>query len=130
MQHLILENRTYTGYEVAIPMMRKSEYNTEFWLIDRVESMRERADLLIIREVMQHWPNKDIDYVMRFMIKKYKYALLTNGHTDSTEPWIDINPGQWRLINLAIYPNMEKVLQINFGGSDKASLLYTNPSHK
>ena len=84
MQHLILENRTYTGFEVALPMMRKSEDNTEYKLVDRVESVRERADLLIIRDVMQHWPAEDIEYVVEFFMRKFKYAFLTNDHIASS----------------------------------------------
>ena len=128
-QHLILEHRSYTGYEVALPMMRKSEYNTEYRLTDRVQSVREKGDLLIIREVMQHWPNREIEYVMKYMIKRYRYALLTNGHTTSTKPTPDIKQGGWRVINLGGYPDMNKVLSVDFGINKKVSFLYINPDY-
>ena len=127
MQHLILENRTYTGFEVALPMMRKSEDNTEYKLVDRVESVRERADLLIIRDVMQHWPAEDIEYVVEFFMRKFKYAFLTNDHIASTKPLKDIKPGGYRPINLGVFPDLEEVLAVDFNGNVKVSYLYTGP---
>ena len=129
-QHLILENKSYTGFEVASAVMRKDEYNTEYRLITGVQEVRERADLIIIRDVMQHWPRKDIQYAMKYLLPRFKYGFLTNDHTDSTEPLSDIEPGNWRQINIGLFPNVERVAAVEYVGNTKVSFLYTNPELK
>lgn len=71
--------------------------------------MKESGDLLILRDVMQHWPNADIDYLIENILPSFKYALLTNDYSPSPVN-NDISPGQYRGINLSKIKNHKVVL--------------------
>ncbi len=63
------------------------------------------ADLLIAKDVLQHWPNADI---LAFLpqLAKFRFALITNGCAPSMHAKLneDINVGFCRAINLAQPP--------------------------
>lgn len=37
-----------------------------------------QSDLLILKDVLQHWSNKDIDIFLRSVVNNHKYILITN----------------------------------------------------
>jgi Glycosyl transferases group 1 len=60
------------------------------------------ADLVLVKDVLQHWPNADIE-AMRPRLQKYPRVLITNsasGHRINT----DIQAGSVRALNLAAPP--------------------------
>ena len=65
--------------------------------MSRIEDMKESGDLIIIKDVMQHWPNKEVDYFLKTIVPRFKYALLTNDMTNGTQG--DITFGGYRLLN-------------------------------
>ena len=42
--------------------MQKNTSYREFRFIKDVHEMKESGDLLITKEVIHHWPNKEVDY--------------------------------------------------------------------
>jgi SAM-dependent methyltransferase len=63
-----------------------------------------RADLLIMKDVIQHWSNEDIE---RFLpnLSKFRYALITNGtHIGSRETNAEIRTGGCRPVDLTAAP--------------------------
>lgn len=65
------------------------------------------ADLWIIKDVFQHWSNKDIsDFLtLMFECQCFKYILLTNTNTEDSNR--DISPGQFRPLNPKMSPLVE-----------------------
>ena len=59
--------------------------------------MKESGDLILIKDVMQHWPNHIIDYFLKTIVPRFKYALLTNDMTNGTQA--DIGFGSFRPLN-------------------------------
>ena len=57
--------------------------------------------MVIIKDVLQHLPNKDVSIVLE-KIKKYKYCIITNDYTGDICG--DINIGEWRPINVLLSP--------------------------
>jgi len=63
------------------------------------------ADLLLAKDVLQHWSNAD---VLAFLPKlaRYRFALITNGHNPDLprRPNMDIRVGDYREMDLALPP--------------------------
>ncbi len=62
------------------------------------------ADLLIMKDVLQHWPNADI---IAFLpnLRRYPHCLLTNDYAvNGSPPNTDIPAGSWRGIDLSLAP--------------------------
>jgi SAM-dependent methyltransferase len=63
------------------------------------------ADLLIMKDVLQHWPNADIsELIPKF--SRFRYCLITNGHApeDLRPVNTDVATGAWRPVDLAAAP--------------------------
>ena len=82
-RHMNWDGMSYLGIDVVESVINEnrkcfSNTNIEFQCLDVVqEEQLPKADLIIIKDVLQHWPNKEI---MEFLPKlsSYKYALITN----------------------------------------------------
>jgi hypothetical protein len=128
MQHMVLEGKTYVGFEVVKSIKREDNLNVQFKVISALSDIKESGDLLICRDVMQHWPSSEIDYFIQEILPRFKYALLTNDYTNSPN-YADIPPGGYRAINLGRIPSAQVVMSLDFqtGHLPKTTLLYINP---
>jgi hypothetical protein len=73
---------------------------------------------------MMHWPSSEIDYFIKSILPRFKYALLTN---DSTEgDYKDILPGNYRQINLEKIESITLIMSI----TNKKVLLFENTRYK
>jgi SAM-dependent methyltransferase len=63
------------------------------------------ADLLIMKDVLQHWSNADIQALIP-KFARYRYCLITNGTSAEVQPNLnqDIPAGHWRPVDLALPP--------------------------
>ena len=93
----IPEGKKYIGFDVVESLMQKNTSFREFRLLKRIEDMKESGDLIIIKDVMQHWPNKEANYFMQTIVPRFKYALLTNDMTSGQQR--DITFGSHRQMN-------------------------------
>jgi hypothetical protein len=100
MQHILLEHKSYIGFEVVQQIKRESTYNLEYRIVKGLREVNESGDLLIVRDVMQHWPTPEIDYFIDNILPNFRYALLTNDYAPQQNNY-DISPGGYRPINLA-----------------------------
>ena len=95
----------YRGYDVAVKLVaanqqRHGRPNISFHTIEDDFSVLPEADLLIVKDVMQHWPHKAI-HRFRPMLERYRHVLITNcvaprGKTDN----VDILLGEFRPLDL------------------------------
>ena len=92
MQHILLEHKTYVGFEVVEQIRRESAYNREYRIVKGLREVNESGDLLIVRDVMMHWPKSEIDYFIETILPRFRYALLTNDYSPAQD-FKDINPG-------------------------------------
>jgi hypothetical protein len=81
MQHILLEHKTYIGYEVVEQIKRESAYHLEYRIVKGLRDVNETGDLLIVRDVMMHWPASEVLYFVDNILPRYRYALLTNDYT-------------------------------------------------
>ena len=93
----------YKGYDivgslVAQDTQRYGKPNVQFFTADIIDADLPPADLLIVKNVLQHLQNADVQRFLAKQLPKYKLAILTDGvdaHTlSSTNP--DIRTGAYR----------------------------------
>lgn len=79
------------------------------------------ADLLIIKDVFIHWPNKQIIPFVNKLIKEknFKYLLITNQNTRDELLNVEINPGEFHNLDFNLKP-------FNFNFND--SFIWKNDS--
>lgn len=66
------------------------------------------ADLLVVKDVLQHWPNRLIESFLRVAVPRYSYALITNDIPPGARPGarvcMDIPLGGWRELDVRAPP--------------------------
>jgi hypothetical protein len=133
----IPKTKTYKGYDIVRSVIdaNRATYqqkNVQFYHSQDINKI-EAGDLLIIKDVMIHWPNSKIMDFINHLLPKFKYALITNGYSsDETELNTDIEPGQFKYVDITKSPfnlqNTEMVLEyISSNQSIKRVHLYKNP---
>ena len=100
----------YKGYDIVESVVEKDKKlfekpNIHFFTADIVETELPPADLLIVKQVLQHLPNAWVAKFLR-QLPKYKHVLIMNSVSTSTlssdNP--DIKPGEFRLLDLTKPP--------------------------
>lgn len=143
MQHIRLPNSiAYHGYDVSTVILEQisskySKSNIHFHHTNNLYDFSKngmKGDLLIVKDVLQHLPNSDVQYFINNILPQYRWALITNA-MDGTEwyiePNVDIPLGRVRPLLLQQEPfnlkNVEVLLEYE-GPELKQVLLYTNPN--
>ncbi len=133
----IPKEKTYKGYDIVKTVIddnkkKFSKDNVHFYHstdIDNVDS----GDLLIVKDVLMHWPNKRVDYFTKNILPKFKYALITEGD-DAITKNTNINFGEWRPVDLTAkpftVPGIEHIFSYHAHGVVKKMYFYTNPNIK
>ena len=110
--HLIyqeFDNIKYTGYDAyeKVIINNKTNYpQYNFVHLDIVNNIDqiEKADLCIIKDVLQHWPTQDIYKLLdQITHNKFKYILITNCRTQNYDDQ-DIVIGEWRQLTANMNP--------------------------
>src|SRR5689334_13257574 len=99
----------YTGVDLVPSVVEQNQArfaksNVRFQLYDGDFSRLPRADLLIAKDVLQHWSNKTVHEFLP-TLQRYPYSLITNcinprGPTRN----IDIPDGGYRYLDLRLPP--------------------------
>jgi SAM-dependent methyltransferase len=135
---------SYTGIDVVPELVERNQAafggaNVRFECRDFANSGLPPADLLLCKDVLQHWP---IDWVQSFLAsapRRYRYALLTNDvssvHCAADALNSNIEVGEWRTIDLEMAPfnlnaDWRVDYDINEGEWVKRLLLLVRPSHR
>ncbi|MGH7685306.1 MAG: class I SAM-dependent methyltransferase [Candidatus Dormibacteria bacterium] len=102
----------YVGVDVVPGVIRNNELahgagNISFLCRDALRKTLPAAELLIAKDVLQHWRNRDIIRFLGGGLRRYRYALLTNDI--SSVHWqaavnTDIETGAWRTLDLTQSP--------------------------
>ena len=108
-RHMDWTGIDYTGVDASMVVLQSTQKfardGVHFLHADAVTEALPPADLLIAKDVLQHWPNADI---MTFLaqLPKYRAALITNTWApEGTPRWNeDIQVGDWRPLDLSRPP--------------------------
>ena len=134
----IPDSKVYTGFDLVKSVIEENikkhkKNNVNFQLIHNIlDFQSQHGDLLVVKDVIQHWPNDQIQYLLKNILPNFKYALITNDFKPSNSNQ-DIKFGDFRCIDLQAVPfNVGKEFQVVFdypsAGIVKRVYLYTNPA--
>lgn len=100
-------NVKYTGIEIVESVVNNlkqyEDVNIRFVFLSDVERFYKcKGDLLIIKDVLQHWTNKEITTFLDNVKDQFKFILITNSSTQS-EDWQE-TPERSRPLSCRYYP--------------------------
>ncbi|ARU54368.1 SAM-dependent methyltransferase [Oleiphilus messinensis] len=103
------QGASYQGFDVVQSVIEQNQAhftrnNVAFHLYSGKPETLPDADLLIAKDVLQHWSNENVQAFLP-LISRYKYALITNcinvsGVTENQ----NINDGEFRPLDLRLAP--------------------------
>lgn len=110
-QFLNLSGLSYVGYDVvsnlvATNQRRFGSPNVKFAEMPTDPSQVAPADLLLMKDVLQHLPDAMVFEYIRRVIPRFRFALLTNSfEKHGAHKNVDLNrPGQFRCLDLTAAP--------------------------
>lgn len=134
--------KSYKGFDVVDGLIKRNQKqytkkNIKFYYIEDLKDFKgQKADLLIIKDVMQHWSNRDIKYFLDNILPNFRYALITNDTQKdlSKQANVDISNGGHRLLDITRSPfnvNKKNLKELKTGDTlNKVTYLYTNPNNR
>lgn len=133
-EHIDWSSVHYTGIDVSnvvlVNTKRFSRDGIEFLHLDACVDPLPNADLLIAKDVFQHWSNQDVSTFLP-RLQGFRFALITNGFATSGDHRTntDIQPGRWRPIDVSTQPfNLPGAYVFEFVGDEpKQTFLWCNP---
>lgn len=135
----IPSDKEYYGYDVVPSIIATNQANhtaanVHFTQVTSLRDFKAKnitGDLLIVKDVLQHWPDAEIKYFLQNILPDFKYALITNAYkVTSQRQNINIELGHFRPLDLQGAPyNLQNVKPLlEYAGPDnKLVLFYTNP---
>ncbi|MGJ4731483.1 class I SAM-dependent methyltransferase [Leptospira levettii] len=134
---VIPEGKNYVGYDLVSALIdqnskKYSKKNIKFLVIRQLSDLQlVSADLLIVKDVLHHWPIAHINYFLKEILPNYRFALITNDYNLYALNH-DIDFAGFRPINLQKDPFFPvNGLQVLFDypshGIIKRVYLYQNP---
>jgi SAM-dependent methyltransferase len=127
---LNLKNISYVGIEAsssAIALFYKNNRDREYKIINSsiLEEEYPQSDLIIIKDVLQHNTNSDVNKILNKIKESCSHALICEDFSEVTN--LDINPGEYRPISLALIElslNANLLFKYNSGPFTKAVYYY------
>lgn len=131
-QHIDWSTVSYTGYDVVEKVISRNQAkyarpNIKFVLGNALTLDLPPADLLLCKDILQHWSTKEIAIFLR-KIEQYKYCLITNS-IRGTNLNTDIVTGGWRPLIITLPPYSVRGVNIflyNKNGDTKLVTLICN----
>jgi 2-polyprenyl-3-methyl-5-hydroxy-6-metoxy-1,4-benzoquinol methylase len=110
-KHINYSGVKYTGYDIVPSVVQSNSVNyskNNIKFLDMPNNLEEvqGADLLIMKDVLQHLPNNDIFNFKKHVFPKYKYCIITNSFSKvaSQQQNKDIALGGFRCLDLNATP--------------------------
>jgi hypothetical protein len=115
----------YTGYEIVPKLVKDNTKsyaapNIKFLLTPSSFKNLKPADLLLVKDVLQHLPQSEIENFITSVLPKYKYSLITNNTLPENLLNMAIEKGGFRPLDLRLPPyNLSATAVFDFGKSHK-----------
>jgi len=108
-RHIYWWGAKYTGYDTVSSLI---ETNNKLFATDSIKFLSSpksfsgirSADLLIVKDVLQHWDSETIQEFLESIKGKFTYALITNSQYPAEDINKEIRVGQFRPVNLLVPP--------------------------
>jgi SAM-dependent methyltransferase len=115
------EGVNYLGIEVVESLVDKNtklygQKNINFKKAPKNLADMTKADLIIVKDVLQHLETADVKKFIKIVLPKYKYALITNNLIPAERVNVDIETGSFRPLDLRLAPyNLDAIAVYKFG---------------
>ena len=127
---LNLENMSYVGIEAsnaAVALFYKNNKDKNYRIINSsiIDEEYPQSDLIIIKDVLQHNPNSDVNKILNKIKESCNHALICEDFSGTTNS--DINPGEYRPISLELIKlslNASLLFKYDAAGFTKAVYYY------
>jgi SAM-dependent methyltransferase len=122
----------YTGVEVVKSLVdaNSKKYKTDnikfIYIKDAEKFYRNKGDLLILKDVLQHWNNDEITDFLDGVLNNFKYILITNSCMQQKD-WEDTDDRN-RPLSCKYYPLKKYNIKHLLNYSDKEISVITNES--
>lgn len=108
-QQIDWSEASYLGLDIVDSLIRKNNTkfggkNVRFEAAPKSFKQLPKADLLIVKDVLQHWPNKDVRDFLDAIKTRYKFVLTTNCIESELPVNEDIEMGGFRGLDIRIAP--------------------------
>lgn len=108
MQHVNLTGKEYIGIDVSKLIVDRntqkfSKPNVSFLNLNPVFDDIPDGDIFFMKDVLQHLPDNHVDTILKKLIKKKGWALITNDGTRENTPK-QISTGRHRNLNVLLPP--------------------------
>lgn len=134
---IIPDDKEYVGYDLVESLIeankkKYSKKNVKFYTISQLSDLKSTTgDLLLVKDVLHHWPNAHINYFLNSILPNFKNAIITNDFNEYATNR-DIQFGDFRPINLESPPfvpikGLKVVLDYPAHGIKKRIYLYEKP---
>ncbi len=106
----IPQDKKYIGFDVVPSLLQPNTINREFRIVSSIYDMNEEGDLLVSKDVIQHWPNKEVNFFIKEVMPRFKYVLLTNDYNQG--PRRDIKAGDFSFVDETMINPKELILDL------------------
>jgi hypothetical protein len=133
----IPDTKQYIGIDVVNSLItahreRHAKPNVKFYHASEwTPEMTPNADLLIVKDVLQHLSTPRIQEFLTTTLPKFRYALITNDFGENRRQR-NILPGEYRPLDLTAPPfnlQLEPIMAFKYAIYDKRTFLWTNPNN-
>lgn len=105
-------NIQYYGYDVVKNLIDSNnrifrKANIQFFCLNSLKDNIKPADMIMSKDVLQHWDNENINYFLKSILPKFKFAIVTNDYLEGYENK-NIKIGKCRPLNLELKPFLFK----------------------
>ena len=99
----------YRGFDVVNSVVdaNKQRFTKDGVQFEQLDFSREplpKADLLLCKDVLQHWPVDSVSQFLQRNLRRFRYALITNDvwsvHSPDANHNADITFGEWRTLDI------------------------------
>lgn len=121
-------NVRYLGLDIVPSIINTNQQkfgskNVKFKLLSKPNDEIPKADLLLVKDVLQHLPNRNVHSFIKNTLPNYKYSLITNCSKPRNTTNTNIKTGGFRPISLGAEPfNQRGCVVLRFAGRGSFSL--------
>lgn len=145
MGHVDLSGRQYLGIDVVASVVEKNNrdvgaHSVGFQVLNPCRTEIPYADLIIMKDVVQHLPGVHVQRILEQIKHRCKFAVIANDYTPQNSPH-EISIGEWKPINVLSPPfslpgctvgiwNGKHVTLSSFPDGDQSSARQASPVAK
>jgi 2-polyprenyl-3-methyl-5-hydroxy-6-metoxy-1,4-benzoquinol methylase len=128
-KHINWDGINYHGFEVVESLVETNNQkygqdNITFSKSPKTPAKLPAADLLLVKDVLQHLDKQEINDFIELALPKFKYALITNNRIPENIQNMDVKTGEFRPLDLRKKPYNLKAAAVYSFGRDRRTFSF------